>query len=175
MSLNLFLRYRYTPSPRTLFEGVSKLAPGTMLVVEDGCAEVKRWYRFEPEPFDKPKSLADSKAELLQLYKEALERHLISDVPVGLLLSGGIDSALLLALMNLYGEPMAHVHRGLRRAAFEDDETRRRSAHGGDPFERSHIRSRLSRSDFEQSLPKVIASLEEPIAASSIVPMYHDL
>ena len=38
VSLNLFLRYRYTPSPKTLFEGVSKLAPGTMLVVEDGCA-----------------------------------------------------------------------------------------------------------------------------------------
>jgi asparagine synthase (glutamine-hydrolysing) len=43
VSLNLFLRYRYTPSPRTLFEGVSKLAPGTMLVVKDGCAEVQRW------------------------------------------------------------------------------------------------------------------------------------
>src|SRR5262249_49082019 len=72
ISLNLFLRYRYTPSPKTLFDGVSKLAPGTMLVVKDGCAQLKRWYQFEPTPFDKPRSVEESRAELLQLYKEAL-------------------------------------------------------------------------------------------------------
>ena len=170
VSLNLFLRYRYTPSPRTLFEGVSKLAPGTMLVVKDGCAEVKRWYRFEPEPFDKPKSLADSKAELLQLYKEALERHLISDVPVGLLLSGGIDSALLLALMNLYGSRWRTYTVGYGRS-FQDDEIKDAERTAA-ILSSDHTSLEMSRSDFEQSLPKVIASLEEPIAASSIVPMY---
>ena len=170
VSLNLFLRYRYTPSPRTLFEGVSKLAPGTMLVVKDGCAEVKRWYRFEPEPFDKPKSLADSKAELLQLYKEALERHLISDVPVGLLLSGGIDSALLLALMNLYGSRWRTYTVGYGRS-FQDDELQDAERTAA-ILSSDHTSLEMSRSDFEQSLPRVIASLEEPIAASSIVPMY---
>jgi asparagine synthase (glutamine-hydrolysing) len=170
VSLNLFLRYRYTPSPKTLFEGVSKLAPGTMLVVQDGCAEVKRWYQFEPAPFDKPRSVEESKAELLQLYKEALERHLISDVPVGLLLSGGIDSALLLALMNLFGSHWRTYTVGYGRS-FQDDELEYAERTAA-ILSSNHVSLEMSRSDFEQALPKVIASLEEPIAASSIVPMY---
>jgi asparagine synthase (glutamine-hydrolysing) len=170
VSLNLFLRYRYTPSPRTLFEGVSKLAPGSMLVVKDGRAEVKRWYRFEPTPFERPRSLVESKGELLQLYKDALKRHLISDVPVGLLLSGGIDSALLLALMNLSGSGWHTYTVGYGRS-FQDDELEDAERTAA-ILSSNHVSLEMSRSDFEQSLPKVIASLEEPIAASSIVPMY---
>ncbi len=51
VSLNLFLRYRYTPSPFTIFEGVRKLAPGTMLVCEKGACSVRRWYNYRPTPF----------------------------------------------------------------------------------------------------------------------------
>jgi len=104
VALNLFLRYRYTPAPLTLFEGIKKLAAGTMLVVEGGNARVHRWYRFVPEPFDPPKRLVEAKRELLELYEGALARHLIADVPVGLLLSGGMDSGLLLALMSKAGK-----------------------------------------------------------------------
>ena len=52
-ALNLFLRFRYTPSPLTIFQGVRKLAPGTMLVVENGKCREERWYNFRPEPFSK--------------------------------------------------------------------------------------------------------------------------
>src|SRR5262249_19542348 len=91
-SLNLFLRYRFTPSPYTIIKGIRKLAPGTKLVVENGNWQVSRWYRFKPAPFNPAKSPAEAKEELLFLYKAAIKRQLISDVPVGLLLSGGIDS-----------------------------------------------------------------------------------
>jgi asparagine synthase (glutamine-hydrolysing) len=103
-SLDLFLRYRFTPSPYTILKGVRKLAPGTKLTVQDGVCQVNRWYRFKPEPFSPAKSADDAKEELLALYKGAIKRQLISDVPVGLLLSGGIDSGMLLALMNLNGK-----------------------------------------------------------------------
>ena len=104
VALNLFLRYRYTPSPLTLFEGIQKLAPGTMLVASPGDVRITRWYNYRPEPFAPAKSFREAKSELTTLYKAALKRHLISDVPVGLLLSGGVDSSLLLALMNLEGQ-----------------------------------------------------------------------
>ena len=100
VALNLFLRYRYTPSPYTIFSGIRKLSPGTKLTVEDGRWEVSRWYRFEPKPFHPAKSVGEAKEELLAIYQRAIRRQLISDVPVGLLLSGGLDSSLLLALMN---------------------------------------------------------------------------
>jgi len=51
-AIGLFLRYRYTPAPRTMFSGIQKLAAGEKLVVENGKAEVSRYYNFEPVPFD---------------------------------------------------------------------------------------------------------------------------
>ena len=170
VSLNLFLRYRYTPSPFTLYDGIRKLAPGTMLVVDSGEPKVIRWYEFRPKPFTPGKSVHEAKHELTSIYQRALKRHLISDVPVGLLLSGGIDSCLLLALMSLNRDqwPTYTVGYG---SSFEDDELRdaaRTAAH----FDARHVSLELTTDVFEQYLPKVVSSLEEPVAASSIVPMY---
>ncbi|HEV2693555.1 MAG TPA: asparagine synthase (glutamine-hydrolyzing), partial [Verrucomicrobiae bacterium] len=102
-AVNLFLRFRYTPSPLTIFQGVKKLAAGTMLVVEDGKCREERWYNFTPEPFDSSMDDREATEQLTQLYRGAVKRHLLADVPVGLLLSGGMDSGLLLALMNEHG------------------------------------------------------------------------
>jgi len=170
VALNLFLRYRYTPSPLTIFTGIEKLAPGTMLVVENGSARRERWYRYAPTPFPTPKTENEACDELMQLYRDAMRRHLISDVPVGLLLSGGMDSALLLALMNEHGGPWPAYTVGYGES-FEDDEL-------ADAAETAlllggrHITVKLDRLEFERSLPHIVERLEEPIATSSIVPMY---
>jgi len=169
-SLNLFLRYRYTPSPHTIFKDVHKLAPGTKLVVQNGSCEISRWYCFKPVPFAPPKMAGEAREELLSLYKQAVRRQLISDVPVGLLLSGGLDSGLLLALMNLNGSswPTYTVGYG---STFADDEladgTETARALGS-----NHSSVIITRSIFEETLPKIVGFLEEPIATCSIVPMY---
>ena len=98
-AISLFLRYRYTPAPLTARKGIRKLAAGTRLVVENGKARVERWWQFTPGPFEHMPSVEEAEEELLALYGRAVKRQLISDVPVGLLLSGGVDSGLLLALM----------------------------------------------------------------------------
>ncbi len=169
-SLNLFLRYRYTPSPYTILKGVRKLAPGTKLTVQNGSYQVSRWYRFKPTPFAPAKSPGEAKEELLELYKRTIRRQLISDVPVGLLLSGGIDSSLLLALMNLNGNswPTYTVGYG---SSFADDELAD-AAETARTLGSNHTSVTISKSLFEEALPKIVASLEEPIATSSIVPMY---
>jgi asparagine synthase (glutamine-hydrolysing) len=169
-SLNLFLRYRFTPSPYTIFKGVRKLAPGTKLTVQNGVCEVSRWYNFKPEPFRPAKSPDEAAEELLSLYKAAIKRQLISDVPVGLLLSGGIDSGLLLALMNLNGSswPTYTVGYG---SSFADDELAD-AAETARVLGSKHTAVTITKSTFEEMLPKIVASLEEPIATSSIVPMY---
>jgi asparagine synthase (glutamine-hydrolysing) len=169
-SLNLFLRYRFTPSPYTIFKGVRKLAPGTKLTVQNGVCEVSRWYKFKPKPFRPAKSPAEAAEELLSLYKAAIKRQLISDVPVGLLLSGGIDSGLLLALMNLNGSswPTYTVGYG---SSFADDELTD-GAETARVLCSKHTSVTITKSTFEETLPKIVASLEEPVATSSIVPMY---
>jgi len=170
VALNLFLRYRYTPSPLTIFKGVEKLPPGTMLVVENGTARRERWYRYTPTPFPTPKTEEEACDELTQLYRDAMRRHLISDVPVGLLLSGGMDSALLLALMNEHGGAWPAYTVGYGES-FEDDELTD-AAETALQLGARHITVKLDRPEFERSLPRIVAALEEPIATSSIVPMY---
>jgi len=170
VALNLFLRFRYTPSPLTIFQGIRKLAPGTMLIVEGGKCRVERWYSYTPNPFSTSKDEKEATHELLELYRAAVRRHLLSDVPVGILLSGGLDSGLLLALMNEEGGPWPAYTIGYGDT-FQDDEL-------ADAKETAallgarHVSIRLDQAEFERSLPKIVACLEEPIAASSIVPMY---
>jgi asparagine synthase (glutamine-hydrolysing) len=169
-SLNLFLRNRFTPSPYTILKGIRKLAPGTKLTVQDGNCEVSRWYQFKPAHFVPPKSLDEARAELLERYKGAIRRQLISDVPVGLLLSGGLDSALLLGLMNLNGGSWPTYTIGYG-SSFADDELAD-AAESARILGANHSSITITKSIFEEALPRIVASLEEPIASSSIVPMY---
>jgi asparagine synthase (glutamine-hydrolysing) len=170
VALNLFLRFRYTPSPLTIFEGVRKLAPGTMLIAENGKCREERWYNYTPVPFSGRKEEQQTAEELLELYRGAVKRHLLSDVPVGILLSGGIDSGLLLALMNEQGGPWPAYTIGYGES-FHDDELTD-AAETAKILRAKHVTIKLDRAEFERCLPKIVDCLEEPIAASSIVPMY---
>ena len=170
LSLNLFLRYRYTPSPLTLYKEIGKLAPGTMMVFGNGEVQKKRWYQFKPQPISSGLNPYDAQEELLSIYKRAVKRHLLSDVPVGLLLSGGVDSGLLLGLMKLNGNGWPTYTVGYGRG-FKDDELidAGRTAR---IFSSENIQIKLNKETFEQNLSKIIGFLEEPVATSSIVPMY---
>jgi asparagine synthase (glutamine-hydrolysing) len=170
VSLNLFLRYRFTPSPRTVFAGVQKLAPGSMLIFEKGQFCSQLWYQFKPVPFSPMLSENEAREELLRLYKCSVKRHLLSDVPVGLLLSGGIDSALLLALMNLYGQSWRTYTVGYG-SSFADDELVD-AADTAACLSSQHTAVLLNQQTFEETLPRIVACLEEPVATPSIVPMY---
>lgn len=118
------------------------------------------------------KSDAEATEELLDVYKRAMKRHLLSDVPVGLLLSGGVDSGLLLGLMNLYGKDWPTYTVGYGSAAYKDDELSDAAATAG-LFSAKNSTVELTRESFERSLTRVVSVLEEPVAASSIVPMYY--
>jgi asparagine synthase (glutamine-hydrolysing) len=169
-ALNLFLRFRYTPSPLTIFQGVKKLAPGTMLVVENGTCREERWYNFSPEPFSEKISDADATEQLFELYRGAVKRHLLADVPVGILLSGGLDSGLLLALMNEHGRDWPAYTIGYGKS-YADDELVDAAETASLLFARHH-QVLLDQEEFEKALPNIVRFLEEPVASSSIVPMY---
>ena len=170
VALNWFLRYRYTPAPLTLFRGINKLAAGMMLVAEKEETRFKRWYTYSPAPFSVKPDAEEAKEELLAIYKRAVKRQLISDVPVGILLSGGIDSGLLLALMNLQGDSWPAFTVGYGEV-FKDDELSD-AAETAKILSARHATVHLNRDIFEDNLAKMMTCLEEPVASSSIVPMY---
>ncbi|MBX2962035.1 MAG: asparagine synthase (glutamine-hydrolyzing) [Cyclobacteriaceae bacterium] len=99
-SLNTFLTFRYNPSPQTLFKDVKKLSPGCYLKFDEkGSVELKPFYNSIPQT-----NLAITEQDALIQYQDLLEkavsRQMVSDVPVGLLLSGGVDSAAIAYLMS---------------------------------------------------------------------------
>src|SRR5205814_6434526 len=148
------LRFRYTPSPLTIFQGIRKLAPGTMLIVEDDQYREERWYDYTPIPFSSPKEDKEATHELLALYRAAVRRHLLSDVPVGILLSGGLDSGLLLALMNEEGGPWPAYTIGYGET-FRDDELAD-EAETASLLGAKHITVELDHAEFESSIPKIV-------------------
>src|SRR6266550_1482753 len=97
-ALEAFLAFNSIPAPLTIFKEVRKLPPGELLSWEDGRVELKRFAR--PAPIDELRD--DEEAELVEelrsRVRDSVRAHLVSDVPVGVLLSGGVDSAFLAAL-----------------------------------------------------------------------------
>ncbi|MBK7631098.1 MAG: asparagine synthase (glutamine-hydrolyzing) [Ignavibacteriales bacterium] len=170
-AINLFLRYRYTPAPHTIYKGIQKLAAGTCLVVENGNVEIKHWWNYKPQTFNPIPKEAQVKEELLELYRQAVKSHLISDVPLGILLSGGVDSNMLLALMNEFGEDWKSFTVGYG-GSFHDDELDY-AKESAVIFNSPHYSIKINQERFEETLSKIIACVEEPIASSSIVPMYY--
>src|SRR5438128_5046815 len=122
-----------------------------MLVAEFGSARVERWYKFKPEPFSTMPSDEEAKEELLAISRRAVKRHLLSDVPVGLLLSGGLDSGLLLALMNERGREWPTFTIGYG-TGFKDDELRD-AAETAALFGARHTSIEINQQTFEESLP----------------------
>ncbi|WP_029008080.1 N-acetylglutaminylglutamine amidotransferase [Azospirillum halopraeferens] len=95
------------PAPRTILKGVRKLPPATLLTIEPDGTRRERVYwtlSFGPQPGDENKTAADWQDEVLAALRRAVERRLVADVPVGVLLSGGLDSSLITGLLAEAGQ-----------------------------------------------------------------------
>src|SRR5690606_14061068 len=97
-----YLTLRIVTAPRSMFARIRKLPPGHYLVFEQGRVEVAPYWRLAFEP-KRRVSLATAVDELDEYLREAVSYHLVSDVPVGAFLSGGLDSGLVTALMHEAG------------------------------------------------------------------------
>jgi asparagine synthase (glutamine-hydrolysing) len=99
-ALDTFMTYGFMVGQETLFAGIRRLAPGTALIIENG--EVRELQHWRPNYPETANSEVDYVAQVKATLEEAVRIHLRSDVPLGLFLSGGVDSASLLALMSRY-------------------------------------------------------------------------
>lgn len=171
LAMNLFLRYRYTPAPLTVFKGIKKLYPGSRIIVENHEVVHERWWNFHPKPFDPMPDAAEAEEELLSIYTRALRRHLLSDVPLGILLSGGLDSNLLLALMNQFGDAWKSFTVGFGNTAKNDE--LEAAVFSARILRSDHHSTQLTQNIFDETLSRTVSVLEEPVATPSIVPMYH--
>src|SRR5690606_5430242 len=167
-ALHEYLTLRVVTAPRSVFRRIRKVPPGHYRVFELGQVEVAPYWRLEFEPKRKL-SLGDAVGELDERLREAVAYHLVSDVPVGAFLSGGMDSSLVTALMHEAGAGRFETFTG--DVAFgsrsELEHAERVAARYGLPNVRLRIDPSLTR-----SLPVVIRHLDEPADALSVC-MFH--
>jgi asparagine synthase (glutamine-hydrolysing) len=170
-SLDSFLTYRYVPSPKTLIKGVQKLPPGHRLTLQGGVIVVDRYWNYIPQINDQLDE-TEATEQLAERFEQAVRRQLVSDVPVGLMLSGGIDSGAVLAVMAKYSkQPVKTFTVGFKEQteANELDEARETA----EIFGAEHHDVLVDAIDHREFLSKVVWHLEEPISTTSVLPFYY--
>ncbi|HYE16087.1 MAG TPA: asparagine synthase (glutamine-hydrolyzing), partial [Pyrinomonadaceae bacterium] len=186
-AVDLYLTFRIIPHPFTIFRGVRKLAPGHYLVLKDGrLSEREYWDVFGERGRGaaaatngsalRNGNLGAAKRELFALTEDAVRRRLVSDVPVGVLLSGGIDSSIIASLAaRLSPSRMKTFTLGFLDAkkgagAYDESETARRTAAF---LGTEHHELLLTTDAVRESIPGVLDHFDEPFGSSSAVPMFH--
>jgi asparagine synthase (glutamine-hydrolysing) len=153
--------------PRTMFRGVQKLIPGCVLRCRQGSVSTRRVYTFTFDPRLKAKDIASIKP----YYCAAMEKRLITDRPIGLLLSGGLDSSLNVAMANSLGhKPLTTFSARFTEQALDESHYSRLVANH---FATNHHELTLNSSDALEALPQIVWSQEEPLWDHSAVPSYH--
>ncbi|MBI5844138.1 MAG: asparagine synthase (glutamine-hydrolyzing) [Deltaproteobacteria bacterium] len=169
-ALGLYLHYQYVPGPLSIFSGVKKLLPGHFAVYDGETLEVEQWYRLPTPAPDASLSASDAEDELDRLATAAVSDRLVSDVPVGALLSGGIDSSLVTALMaKAAGGRVKTFSIGFSEKGFDEAPYARAVA---DHLGTDHTCLYVSPEDALSVVPRLPEIYDEPFADSSGIPTF---
>lgn len=172
ISLNEYLSYEYVPTPRSIISGVFRLEPGYFIRYDaQGLYRQQYWNvslaRSESRP---PMNWRDYSAELYETLKQTVKQELVSDVPVGVLLSGGIDSSTITALMvQAYPGTVDSFSIGFEEASFDESPYARRVA---EHLGTRHHELTLTSGMAAEMVPSITDFLDEPFGDSSLIPTY---
>ena len=165
-----FLTFYYVPGEDTLFKNIFKLRPASYMLVSRGKVEIRKYWDLTFNPT--PRSAADAERELLEILDETVRLHMISDVPVGVLLSGGVDST---ALMSFASDKTDHTlgsfTLGFSSPDIPDERPYARLAalrYGSD-----HHEMTISAKDFADFLPQYAWYMEEPVCEAPAIALYY--
>jgi asparagine synthase (glutamine-hydrolysing) len=169
-AIDLYLSLQYIPDPLTAYQGVYKLPPAHRLVWQHGAAKLDRYWDFDYQP----KHTA-SEEELIEqlraLLKESVKMRLISEVPLGAHLSGGIDSSIIVALMaELSNAPVKTFSVGFEEEAFSELDYARAVAQR---YTTDHHEFILKYVDIPSTLEQITYHFGEPFGDASAIPLYH--
>lgn len=171
-SLYQYLTYEYVPTPRSIFEGIRKLRPGHYLTLENGrLVETGYWsLDLSPRLDLKRRSEVELAEELWDTLREAVRLELVSDVPLGVFLSGGLDSsAVAAAMVDLNPGDVRSFSIGFEDPSFDESAYARRVAQY---LGTTHSELILEPRMLWELIPSVMDFLDEPLADASIIPTH---
>lgn len=166
-ALNNFLTFEYIPSPRSIFKGIRKLEPGQWLTWQDNKIKKEVYWHLSPQP--QPWKESEAIEKLWELMKDSVNLRLVSDVPLGAFLSGGIDSSITVSLMaELMNKPVKTFSIGFRESSYNELHYARSVA---EKYHTEHHEFTVE-ADVLDLTEKLIRQFDEPFGDFSIFPTY---
>ena len=170
-AVDRFVTYYYLPGNETLFDGIFKLDPGHYLTVQDEQVSVQQYWDLCFDAPSRTQSFDGAVETLRELLGRTVKDHMISDVPVGVLLSGGVDSTGVLSYaVQQTDKPIHTFTMGFSGANFDDERPYARLA--SEKFGTIHHETSMDADDFREFLPKYVWHMEEPVCEPPAVALY---
>lgn len=167
-ALRQYMALEYVPAPRSIFAGINKLPPASYLLVENGQIKTKTYWQIPRQ--ENQMGEKEALTRLKELLDESIKLRLISDVPLGVFLSGGIDSSIITAMASKHvSHKLQTFSIGFEEASF-DESTHAQAV--ADHIGTKHTMMRFKADDIVSSLSKLWQYLDEPLADASIIPTY---
>jgi asparagine synthase (glutamine-hydrolysing) len=176
VALHHYLHFHaVVPAPHTILRGVRKLPPATLMTVEaDGTSRDHRYWKlsFERGEEDERRDFGEWRERLLESLRTAVKRRLVSDEPVGALLSGGVDSSLIVGLMAEYGANLHTYSIGFEDVGEEKGNEFEYSDIVAQRFDTLHEQIRIDSRQLLPRLPEAFAAMSEPMVSHDCIGFY---
>ena len=170
--IDRFLTYLYVPGGETLLRNLFKLEPGHALVVKNGQLKAWRYWDLEFSGEENRHSSRELEHQLVDLLDETVQLHMISDVPIGFLLSGGVDSTAMLSLAaRKTDKPISTYTIGFSSEGVVDERPFARLA--AERFGAKHYEMSISPDEFADFLPNYVWYMEEPVCQPPAIALYY--
>lgn len=170
--LHQYLQLNYIPQPQSIIEGVSKLKPAHYMIIgDDGVREYDAFYTIQTDRANYNRyTYEESQQKLVRLMDASVRERMISDVPLGAFLSGGIDSSVIVALASKYTKNLNTFSIGYKDNPFFDETAYAKLV--ADKYKTNHTVFSLTNNDFLEHVYDVLDYMDEPFADSSAIPEY---
>lgn len=172
LSLSKYLTYEYIPAPHSIFKEIKKLKPGHFLTYKVSSRDIviKKYWDIPLSDDSVAFKTEDAYIEeLTQLLNDSVKMRLISDVPIGIFLSGGIDSSIITAIASKYVNKVKTFTISFNEKSFDESKYADEIAK---IFETEHHSELLDVSKMYELLPEIMDYLDEPLGDASIIPTY---
>jgi asparagine synthase (glutamine-hydrolysing) len=172
--IDRFLTYYYVPGSQTLLRNIFKLDPGHFLLVQDGKIQIRSYWDLEFPQGGNHESADVLQEQLLELLEQAVRLHMISDVPVGFLLSGGVDSTAMLSLASeKTDKPISSYTIGFSSPGPGLVDERPFARLAAEKFGSEHHELSISAQEFAFFLPEYVRHMEEPVCEPAAIGLYY--
>jgi asparagine synthase (glutamine-hydrolysing) len=170
--IDRFLTFNYMPLSPTLLRNFCKLEPGHWLLAQDGKIQIQKYWDLDFQTADDHESSEALEQQVLNLLDESVQIHMISDVPVGFLLSGGVDSTAMLSLASpKLDKPASTFTIGFAHPGVVDERPFARLA--AERFGSKHHEMSIDSKQFASFLPEYVRYMEEPVCEPASVLLYY--